>query len=203
MPRSLVLFFVGLLISLTTGGLATEAADRGASGRQGAKAAVANKTPARCTIKGTGKDDRIHGTPRDDVICARGGDDHVSAGRGDDIIYLGKGQDWADGGPGNDVIYGGNQSDTLNGGAGDDVVYAGPGDDYASGGGRYPCCGQDEWVDGGNDLLVGGRGNDWCLAVKDGAGNDTALGGPGFDTSIRDRRDRVTTERTAGEGCPG
>jgi hypothetical protein len=67
---------------------------------------------SRCTIIGTGGDDRIVGTSGDDIICGRGGNDVIFAGAGDDVI---------DGGTG---------ADRLQGGAGDDIVYGGPGSDW-------------------------------------------------------------------------
>lgn len=68
-----------------------------------------------CTIDGTRRNDRINGTPGDDIICAYGGRDRINGRGGDDIIF---------GGPGNDIIVGGGGLDSLYGNSGDDVLKA-------------------------------------------------------------------------------
>ena len=43
----------------------------------------------------------------------------------------------------------------------------------------------------GRDFVEGGGGNDRCLAVLDGDGEDTVLGGPGVDTYAADPGDTI------------
>jgi Ca2+-binding RTX toxin-like protein len=136
--------------------------------------AAAGARPA-CTITGTAKDDRLHGTNQAEVICAGDGDDEVRALGGDDVVFVGAGADYVIGGrgddrivggpvqdltaagPGNDVVRGGGGSDVdQDGEAGDDSVFGGPGRDDVRGG-------------IGQDRIVGGRGNDVCLSAMDGA----------------------------------
>ena len=48
----------------------------------------------------------------------------------------------------------------------------------------------------GRDYVSGGGGADRCLAVLDGDGEDTVLGGPGYDTYAADAGDaRRSVER--------
>ena len=111
------------------------------------------------TITGSDGNNRLVGTPTDDVISAGGGDDRV-VGRtgndtidgegGDDVLSGGSGNDSVSGGDGNDRIYGGEGNDTLDGGNNDDVI----------------------WGNAGNDLLTGGAGAD-TFGFDYGHGNDT------------------------------
>jgi uncharacterized protein len=81
------------------------------------------------TIVGTDGNDRIEGTPGDDVIVAGGGDDRIDAGSGDDVVCAGDGNDRVDGGDGDDQLLGGRGDDRLDGGDGRDELDGGPGDD--------------------------------------------------------------------------
>jgi Ca2+-binding RTX toxin-like protein len=126
-------------------------------------------TPAgRCTIRGTGGDDRLAGTPKKDVICGLGGNDTIRALGGNDLIRGGIGRDRLYGGKGGDRLYGNSGNDLLHGHAGRDRLV----------GGR------------GRDRLHGDRGNDW-LSARDRRGRDWVFGGRGRDRGRIDRGDRV------------
>ena len=93
-----------------------------------------NVQPRGCTITGTAGDDKLIGTPGNDVICGLGGNDNISGGGGDDVIYGDAGDDRVDGGAGADTLYGDDGADRVDGGDGDDVLAGGPGADRLSGG---------------------------------------------------------------------
>jgi len=76
----------------------------------------------------------------------------------------------------NDVLVGTDRGDLIIGGKGEDVIRGRGGDDVLVGG-------------GGHDRLEGGRGDD-VLVTADG-GRDYALGGPGKDSAVIDRTDRL------------
>jgi Ca2+-binding RTX toxin-like protein len=85
----------------------------------------------------------------------------------------------------NDTLRGLAGNDLLRGLAGNDVLFGGPGSDRLFGG-----PGNDRLVGGpGRDQLNGGSGND-RIEARDGHW-DTVVCGPGRDTVIADRRDRV------------
>ena len=90
--------------------------------------------PRRCTITGSARDDRLTGTPGDDVICSGAGADRVAAGRGDDAVFGDGGDDRLGGDSGKDTLYGDDGDDRLEGDAGDDVLAGGPGQDRLDGG---------------------------------------------------------------------
>lgn len=110
---------------------------------------------ARChgrqaKIVGTEKADVLRGTPGRDVIWGGGGDDTILGSLGNDLLC---------GGPGADLIHGGRGNDVADGGAGDDDRVIG---------------------DLGDDHLFGGPGN--ADEVAGSLGIDTISGGPGdFD----------------------
>jgi Ca2+-binding RTX toxin-like protein len=135
-----------------------------------------------CTIVGTAGDDRLRGTPRDDVICALGGDDGVNGREGNDTLILGPGRDGATGGAGDDVIRAGPNRDTLSGALGNDRNYGQGGSDSI-----------DEIHGLGVDLLVGGAGDDHCLNAGDGEGGDVIRGGRGRDYFWADNGDKVSS----------
>jgi Ca2+-binding RTX toxin-like protein len=129
-----------------------------------------------CTIEGSAGGEVIMGTAGRDVICAKGGNDWIDPRGGNDLVIAGPGNDFVRGSAGADVVKGGLGSDYLVGGA-------------------------------GPDRLLGGEGPDRCLNVKDGASeNDTANGGLGTDTGLRNPGDTfVSIEVEAGQGsfpCP-
>jgi hypothetical protein len=104
----------------------------------------------------------------------------MSGGNGDDTISLGNAAlppAQLFGGPGNDTLTGGSGADLLDGGADDDTLNGGNGDDLLFGG-----AGDDRVVgDKGTDTAFLGAGND-TFVWNPGDGNDTVVGGAGFDT---------------------
>lgn len=127
-----------------------------------------------CTIQGSPGGEVIIGTTGRDVICAKGGND------------------WIDPRGGNDLVLAGPGSDFVRGSAGADVLKGGLGKDYLVGG-------------VGPDQLFGADGAERCLNLKDSvSGNDSASGGPGFDTGIKNPGDTfVGVEQDVGKlGLP-
>ncbi|MDT4289436.1 carbohydrate-binding domain-containing protein [Methylomonas sp. MO1] len=112
---------------------------------------------------------------------------------GNDILYGGTGNDILNGGQGSDVLDGGAGRDILQGGDGNDVLYsdeqnseAANGTDQANLSGDFLSggLGDDMLIgvtlsnastgeSGGNDLMLGGDGQDW---VDGGGGDDTLYG---------------------------
>jgi Ca2+-binding RTX toxin-like protein len=88
----------------------------------------------RVTIQGDSGNNRIVGTPGDDVIDGKGGNDLIDAKGGDDIICGGNGNDAIKGGDGDDYVLGGGANDRINGGDGDDGLLGLLGDDLMVGG---------------------------------------------------------------------
>jgi Ca2+-binding RTX toxin-like protein len=120
--------------------------------------------------------DLVFGNSGDDVIHSGPDNDHLEGEKGDDTLH---GED------GNDVLYGRTGADRLFGGPGDDLLEGGRGDDRLDGG-----PGRDELVGGiGGDRVDGGAGSDRITTV-DGT-RDSVDCGPGRDSAIVDRRDRV------------
>lgn len=97
---------------------------------------------ARCTIRGTARNDVLNGTRRADVICGRGGNDTIRGRAGNDTLV---------GASGNDTLVGGTGNDLMVGGAGRDAFFAG-GDrtDRLSGG-----TGRDRAVADRSDRILG------------------------------------------------
>lgn len=121
--------------------------------------------PPSGLIEGTEGNDRLLGTPHEDVIKAYGGDDTVIGRESADIIFGGDGNDRIIAGDGDDVVFAGNGDDFVLGGAGDDTLFGEAGNDMLFG-------------EDGNDVLVGGSGNDY---LNGGAGNDVLQGDSGDD----------------------
>jgi len=113
----------------------------------------------------TEKDDRVTGSPLNDMIHARPGNDYLHGKAGDDVLYGQKGDDGIRGGKGNDIIFGGEGIDFINGDRGIDVIYSGKGNDRIYGG-------------NGDDILFGDGGNDYLCGEM---GADTLTGGSGND----------------------
>jgi Ca2+-binding RTX toxin-like protein len=113
----------------------------------------------------TDNDDRITGSPLNDIIHARPGNDYVHGKAGDDLLYGQKGHDGIRGGDGNDIIFGGKGIDFINGDRGIDLIYSGKGNDRIYSG-------------DGDDILFGDAGNDYLFGE---IGADTLTGGLGFD----------------------
>ena len=121
------------------------------------------------SLRGTGAGERILGLAGNDRISGRGGADCLSGGGGRDLLVGGGGKDRLSGGGGRDVIRGGGKGDVLTGGAGKDLLVGG----------------------GGSDRIRGGGGSDRILA-RDGK-RDIVSCGPGRDSAVVDRRDRVSS----------
>jgi len=81
----------------------------------------------RKAILGSRGDDRLNGTPGDDVMMGFAGNDTLTGGPGRDKLHGGKGDDVIDGGPGDDHIWGDRGDDTLTGGPGADVFHGAEG----------------------------------------------------------------------------
>jgi Ca2+-binding RTX toxin-like protein len=116
-------------------------------------------------IIGAQTDNRLNGTPGNDIILTFGANDVVAGLGGNDLVITGGGNDSVGGGDGNDTIVSGSGNDVVAGGTGDDVIFGGKGNDLVDGG-------------DGNDLISGDRGNDTVLG---GSGSDTVFGGQGSD----------------------
>jgi Ca2+-binding RTX toxin-like protein len=116
-------------------------------------------------INGTRGNDRLHGTPRDDMITGGKGRDSLWGAGGNDVLRGGSGDDRLDGGAGNDYLEGGSGNDKLKGGTGVDILQGGSG--------------KDQLTDtSGNGLLDGGSGND---TLTEGSANSMLVGGKGND----------------------
>jgi Ca2+-binding RTX toxin-like protein len=113
----------------------------------------------------TDNDDRVTGSPLNDIIHARPGNDYLHGIAGDDLLYGQKGNDGIRGGNGNDIIFGGQGIDFINGDRGIDLIYAGKGNDRIYSG-------------NGDDLVFGDGGNDY---LRGEIGADTLTGGLGND----------------------
>jgi Ca2+-binding RTX toxin-like protein len=72
----------------------------------------------------TQKDDRVTGSPLNDMIHARPGNDYLHGKAGDDLLYGQKGHDGIRGGDGNDIIFGGKGIDFISGDRGIDLIYS-------------------------------------------------------------------------------
>jgi Ca2+-binding RTX toxin-like protein len=132
-------------------------------------------------IVGTDRADVLHGTPSRDVIWGALGDDTIVGSLGNDLLC---------GGPGADLIHGGRGNDTVNGGAGaGDMVIGDLGDDHLNGG-----PGDADEVAGslGIDTITGGPGD--SDLVHGDYGYDRMDGGAGrgdiasFATDVASRK---------------
>jgi len=119
----------------------------------------------------------ILGRDGDDVIVGFANSDHLEGERGNDTLFGRGGDDLLHGRTGDDRLFGEAGDDELQGGRGRDALDGGPGDDRLTGG--YSA-----------DRLRGGAGRDRIVAL-DGT-RDIVDCGPGRDTAIVDRRDRVS-----------
>jgi Ca2+-binding RTX toxin-like protein len=130
----------------------------------------------------TQKDDRVTGSPLNDMIHARPGNDYLHGKAGDDLLYGQKGDDGIRGGKGNDIIFGGQGIDFLEGDGGIDLIYGGKGNDRIYGGNGDDIL----FGDGGNDYLCGEMGAD---TLTGGSGNDVfaiAIGTGSTDLAVAD-----------------
>jgi Ca2+-binding RTX toxin-like protein len=120
---------------------------------------------------GTEDADVLEGSPFNDRLTGLGGDDFLIGGTGADTL---------DGGAGNDELRGEGGNDILEGGAGNDVLAGGTGE--FGGGGEGEGGGS---ADSGDDLLVGGKGDDTYL-FNFGDGVDTIV-----DTAVPGEGNRI------------
>jgi Ca2+-binding RTX toxin-like protein len=179
------------------------------------------------TLLDTGDgDDHIYASIGNDTIYAGNGHDNITALGGNDLIYAGEGDDLISGNDGKDRVYGENGNDRTWGGAGNDWVDGGLGKDIVHGGDGvdtvsyaervHPVlvdatgtgkgeqnddgeAGELDFIDGDNEVIIGGKGNDVLQGSADpnnnfgatfnannklvgGAGNDTLIGLDGNDT---------------------
>ena len=110
----------------------------------------------------------LRGNGRSNTLRGSSGSDRIVGLQGADRLF-GRG--------GSDCLFGGLGNDRLEGGAGDDQLEGGPGNDVLVGG-------------VGRDTLSGGAGRD-LVRARDGV-RETVRCGPGRDTAIIDRSDRVS-----------
>jgi Ca2+-binding RTX toxin-like protein len=110
-----------------------------------------------------------------DILYGGTGNDILNGGQGSDVLDGGAGRDILQGGEGNDVLYADEQNseavngmnqanlsgDFLSGGLGDDMLIGVTLSNAATG------------ESGGNDLMLGGDGQDW---IDGGGGDDTLYG---------------------------
>lgn len=68
-------------------------------------------------------DDKISGTPNDDIIWGYSGSDQITGGEGNDILDGGDGDDTISGGDGDDHLAGGWGINFISGGTGNDTVH--------------------------------------------------------------------------------
>ena len=106
-----------------------------------------------------------------------------------DHIKLGKANNRVFAGGGNDTVLGGAGRDRLRGGRGDDVLLGDAGADRLKGG-------------QGDDVLDGGDGNDVINARGDGGDPDEVVCGPGDDTVLLGKNDRIMVEAGASTDDP-
>ncbi|MEJ7789192.1 MAG: hypothetical protein WKF29_04850 [Thermoleophilaceae bacterium] len=146
------------------------------------------------SVSGGEGNDRVFGRAGNDAVSGNAGDDEVEAGSGDDRAFGRDGNDKVRGGTGNDVVLGEAGEDGVSGNEGDDKVRGGTDDDRVFGReGNDGLSGNegDDLLDGGpgTDRLFGREGNDRIVA-SDGT-RDMVDCGPGRDTVVADRADRV------------
>ncbi|MEM8838405.1 MAG: hypothetical protein AAGE89_09955, partial [Pseudomonadota bacterium] len=147
--------------------------------------------------RGGSGNDTINGDAGDDVLIGEGGNDILNGGEGNDRLDGGDGADELRGGAGNDTFYVDAADTVIDGGDGDDrVVVFRTSDDFfidqaatsierVDGGDGNDTIDASGLLEGalqfgraGNDLLIGGSGDD---AQNGGEGNDTLIGGDGND----------------------
>ncbi|MGH2957949.1 MAG: thrombospondin type 3 repeat-containing protein [Solirubrobacterales bacterium] len=124
----------------------------GAGGSPAAGAGAAGECSSR--IAGSGRKDRLTGTPAGNLIFGLKGPDRIFGQDGDDCLFGNKGRDLLNGGAGDDFLHGGNKRDVLKPGSGEDTAKAGSGNDVAN------------TRDGHRDFLHCGGGTDLVKADK-------------------------------------
>ncbi|TWU46423.1 calcium-binding protein [Rubripirellula reticaptiva] len=109
--------------------------------------------------------DRLGGGSGDDTILGHdqgvslnptdAGNDTLFGEAGNDLLFGGPLDDFIDGGADNDHIFGGQGDDQLFGRSGKDYLFGENGDDYIDG-----------EMDGDEDVLIGGNGRDYFVAMR-------------------------------------
>ncbi|MFN0147916.1 MAG: C25 family cysteine peptidase [Dehalococcoidia bacterium] len=140
-------------------------------------------TPSDDVIRGLGGNDKIEGNGGDDIICTLGGNDEVSAGGGNDVVDAGAGNNNISAGDGDNRVISGAGNDRVNTGSGDDYIDAGAGNnDVRASSGKNKIItgpGNDDIRTGaGDDNIDSGAGND---QIRVGAGNNVVTAGDGND----------------------
>lgn len=174
----------------------------------------------------------LRGTRKDDILHGGAGNDHLVGGSGDDVLIGGRGEDRLQGGSGNDsfIVEGNDPSPKhFSGGSGYDQILGGEGDDVVrmtrftggyrvelidGGAGRNRIEGTAaadtldlrntelrniEAIDGlaGGDLIRGSQGNDLIIG---GAGNDQLYGEGGDDSFLFNGQDQGFDKIHGGSG---
>jgi len=148
---------------------------------------VAGDSPATSDvyIKNLAGVDLITGGNGNDQITGLSGDDDLRGEAGNDVllgddydVLTPDGNDTLSGGDGNDVVAGGRGNDILKGDAGDDILVSGMAKGSLSAGG-VASPGNFLTLDGGDDQIDGGSGNDTALLTYTGRSNQSIV----FDNS--------------------
>lgn len=144
------------------------------------------------TIVGTRGNDRLVGTP------------------GNDVIFGGRGTDLIEGRGGNDRLCAGSGEDTLRGGGGRDRLDSGGGDESGRGSNMFGGLGDDllQGNDFAGEEMHGGDGNDTLHALGTNRTYEDGLdGGPGDDELIQEEGPSFLqpgpgNDRVSGAGAP-
>ncbi|MGI9332944.1 MAG: peroxidase family protein, partial [Gammaproteobacteria bacterium] len=140
------------------------------------------------TLWGDGGNDRLEGGDGADIINGGDGDDILTDLGGEDVIQGGDGHDVIHGGNSEDLLLGGGGKDWINGGADLGEIFGGEGNDFIFGGDSTDIVfgGEgDDWIEGDSatagqaDLLQGDNGDPFGLSTI--IGNDVLIGGAGND----------------------
>lgn len=148
-------------------------------------------------LDGGGGHDCVLGQRGDDVLAGGAGDDLLEGSSGDDVLAGGAGRNRLSGGGADDVIRGGRSRDRVTGGSGRDTILAGSGPDRVHGGPGNDTIRGEGGADvliagGGRNRLAGGGGDDRIFARNGRV--DVIACGPGHDTVVADRADRVARD---------
>ena len=162
------------------------------------------------TVDAGSGDDVVNGNSGNDFIRGGDGFDYLFGTDGDDTLDGGEGDDFLSGGSDNDVLMGSNGNDTYIGGSGFDTLdlsnvkayvnvdlnknvmtFQANGQNYISTLDGIERVVAGDWGmsvtgDRGNNVLVGGAGDDW---FRGKGGGDTMTGGEGQDTFMWLKKD--------------